>query len=119
MLMLSQSLCRTFALWLISNPAFFSAHEPSRRALCLLSVAPLFLFAHDISGAAVAVKSKFTLVWHGVDSQCLLWEKWIFKRELEEQEEPHGNKDLLHVWGQGKEPLKIKAASAVPSALKG
>lgn len=117
--MLSQSLYRTFVLWHIGNPGFFGAHGRSRRAVCLPSVALLFMFTHDISGVAVAVKSKFTLISHEVNSQCLLWEKWIFKRELEEQEEPHGNKDLLHLWGQGKEPLKINAASAVPSVLKG
>ena len=49
------------------------------------------------------------------DSQHLLWEKWIFKGELNEQQEAHVHKD--HVW-KGKEPLEMKAASAVSSSLK-
>lgn len=43
------------------------------------------------------------LVWgYFSDSQHLLWEKWTFKGELNEQEEAHGHKDPLScVEGKG------------------
>lgn len=44
--------------------------------------------------------------------------KWIFKRELNEQEEPHGNKDLLSFVGTGEGTTKDESSLSCPSALE-
>lgn len=50
----------TFALQNIGNPVFFSTHRRSCHAVCLPPTAPCIIPL--ISGAAVAVKSKFILI---------------------------------------------------------
>lgn len=49
----------------------------------------------------------------------MLWEKWIFKRELNEQERLHGYKDLLSFAGTGEETSKDESSLSCPICFEG